>query len=171
MSASVAAANGVRDNGTVGNYLNISSQNGAVLSSSDDGLVFRRDNDAFDATENDDNAQLIINAMAFDPKLLNTGTMIPSLQNTSPVVPMFRFFNAPAVRFCNVPDGVRIAFASIGDGLPLVKTPNWMNHLHHDWESPVWRPWMLRIVQGCALTCYDARGCGLSAAARRSPFR
>jgi len=67
-----------------------------------------------------------------------------------------------AVRFCSAPDGVRIAFATAGAGLPLVKAPNWMNHLEYDWESPVWRPWALEMAKSFALTSYDARGCGLS---------
>jgi pimeloyl-ACP methyl ester carboxylesterase/DNA-binding CsgD family transcriptional regulator len=66
------------------------------------------------------------------------------------------------VRFCSAPDGVRIAFASAGEGLPLLKAPNWMNHLEYDWESPVWRPWVLETVKNFTLTSYDARGCGLS---------
>jgi pimeloyl-ACP methyl ester carboxylesterase/DNA-binding CsgD family transcriptional regulator len=57
---------------------------------------------------------------------------------------------------------VRIAFASAGDGPPLVKAPNWMNHLQYDWESPIWRPWVLEMARRYRLTSYDARGCGLS---------
>lgn len=66
------------------------------------------------------------------------------------------------VRFCSAPEGVRIAFATAGSGRPLVKAPNWMNHLEYDWGSPVWRPWLLEMVKSFALTSYDARGCGLS---------
>jgi len=66
------------------------------------------------------------------------------------------------VRFCTAGDGVRIAFASAGGGPPLVKAPNWMNHLQYDWESPVWRPWMLEMAGRYRFTSYDARGCGLS---------
>ena len=66
------------------------------------------------------------------------------------------------VRFCTAGDGVRIAFASAGGGPPLVKAPNWMNHLQYDWESPIWRPWMLEMAGRYRFTSYDARGCGLS---------
>jgi pimeloyl-ACP methyl ester carboxylesterase/DNA-binding CsgD family transcriptional regulator len=66
------------------------------------------------------------------------------------------------VRFCTAGDGVRIAFASAGGGPPLVKAPNWMNHLQYDWESPIWRPWALEMARRYRYTSYDARGCGLS---------
>jgi DNA-binding winged helix-turn-helix (wHTH) protein len=42
------------------------------------------------------------------------------------------------VQFCTASDGVRIAYASVGAGPPLVKTANWMNHLEYDWRSPIW---------------------------------
>ena len=42
------------------------------------------------------------------------------------------------IRFCTAPDGVRIAYATAGEGTPLVKAANWMTHLEYDWESPIW---------------------------------
>src|SRR5262249_34559508 len=42
------------------------------------------------------------------------------------------------IHFCPAPDGVRIAYAEVGHGPPLVKTANWLNHLEYDWQSPVW---------------------------------
>src|SRR5260370_933364 len=33
------------------------------------------------------------------------------------------------IRFCRAPDGVQLAYSSIGTGPPLVKTGNWMTHL------------------------------------------
>lgn len=69
---------------------------------------------------------------------------------------------APSVRFCNAADGVRIAYSTSGIGYPIVRAPNWMNHLEFDWQSPVWRPWLVEMVKSYSLTQYDARGCGLS---------
>jgi pimeloyl-ACP methyl ester carboxylesterase/DNA-binding CsgD family transcriptional regulator len=66
------------------------------------------------------------------------------------------------IRFCTAADGVRIAYASGGSGLPLIKTPNWLNHLELDVHSPVWRSWIERISRQHCLVRYDARGCGLS---------
>jgi len=66
------------------------------------------------------------------------------------------------IRFCKAFDGVSIAFATVGDGPPLVKTANWMNHLEHDWESPVWRPFFDAMSARHMLIRYDERGNGLS---------
>lgn len=66
------------------------------------------------------------------------------------------------VRFCTTRDGVQIAYASRGHGLPVVKTPNWLNHVELDVHSVVWRPWIERFEQRHTLLRYDARGCGLS---------
>ena len=38
--------------------------------------------------------------------------------------------------FCTASDGVRIAYALAGNGPPLVKAANWLNHLEYDWQSP-----------------------------------
>jgi pimeloyl-ACP methyl ester carboxylesterase/DNA-binding SARP family transcriptional activator len=66
------------------------------------------------------------------------------------------------VRFCTARDGVRIAYATVGSGPPLVKTANWMNHLEFDWDSPVWRYAFRRLAQDYTFIRYDARGNGLS---------
>ena len=66
------------------------------------------------------------------------------------------------VRFCTAPDGVRIAYATSGDGPPLVKAPNWLNHLEHDWESPVWGHLFRELSRGHTLLRFDQRGNGLS---------
>jgi len=44
----------------------------------------------------------------------------------------------------------------------LVKTANWLTHLEHDWESPVWRHWLRELSRSHTLVRYDERGCGLS---------
>ncbi|MGB7323839.1 MAG: hypothetical protein WBD31_03140, partial [Rubripirellula sp.] len=62
---SLGPTTGAENNGNVGNYLNISSVNGAVLSSSDDAIDFQRNNQAGTDLEGDDNAQLDIHAMTF----------------------------------------------------------------------------------------------------------
>ena len=38
------------------------------------------------------------------------------------------------IRYCRTADGVRLAYAISGQGPPLVKTGNWLNHLEYDWE-------------------------------------
>jgi pimeloyl-ACP methyl ester carboxylesterase/DNA-binding winged helix-turn-helix (wHTH) protein len=66
------------------------------------------------------------------------------------------------VHFCTASDGVRIAYAAVGDGPPLLKCANWLNHLEYDWESPVWQPYLHALADGHRLIRYDARGNGLS---------
>jgi hypothetical protein len=41
------------------------------------------------------------------------------------------------IRFCTAPDGVRLAYATVGKGPPLVRAAHWMTHLEFDWQSPV----------------------------------
>jgi pimeloyl-ACP methyl ester carboxylesterase/DNA-binding CsgD family transcriptional regulator len=67
-----------------------------------------------------------------------------------------------ALRFCNAPDGVRIAYATSGTGPALVKAANWLSHLQYEWGSPVWRHWLESLSTGRTLIRYDMRGCGLS---------
>jgi len=69
---------------------------------------------------------------------------------------------AQSITFCRTSDGVGIAMASVGQGPPLVKTANWLNHLEADWQSPVWSPMLHRLAGRFRLIRYDGRGCGLS---------
>jgi len=66
------------------------------------------------------------------------------------------------IRFCSTRDGVRIAWASVGSGYPLVKAANWLNHLEYEWESPVWRHWIAELAKYHRFVRYDERGNGLS---------
>jgi class 3 adenylate cyclase/pimeloyl-ACP methyl ester carboxylesterase len=66
------------------------------------------------------------------------------------------------IRYCRAPDGVRLAYAISGNGAPLVKTANWLNHLQYDWESPVWGDFLHQMASRHTLLRYDARGSGLS---------
>jgi class 3 adenylate cyclase len=66
------------------------------------------------------------------------------------------------IRFCTTSDAVRIAYATVGEGPPLVKAANWLNHLEFDWRSPVWLHWLKELSRHHLLVRYDERGCGLS---------
>jgi pimeloyl-ACP methyl ester carboxylesterase len=66
------------------------------------------------------------------------------------------------VQFATAPDGVQIAWASIGEGAPVLKAPNWMNHLEYEWQSPVWHALFARLGRMCRLVRFDQRGNGLS---------
>ena len=64
--------------------------------------------------------------------------------------------------FCVGKDGARIAYAVSGKGFPLVKTPNWMTHLKHDWSSPVYGHWLRECSRSNRLVRSDMRGFGMS---------
>lgn len=66
------------------------------------------------------------------------------------------------LHYCMTPDGVRLAYATVGHGTPLVKAANWLSHLEYDWHSPVWRHWLESLAESHQLIRYDERGCGLS---------
>ena len=66
------------------------------------------------------------------------------------------------IKYCRASDGVRLAYATVGHGPPLVKTANWMNHLEYDWESPIWHHLLEGLAKNHTLVRYDARGNGLS---------
>jgi pimeloyl-ACP methyl ester carboxylesterase len=69
---------------------------------------------------------------------------------------------ATQIRFCKSPDGVRIAYATGGAGPPILEVATWLNHLEHDWKSPVWGPRLAELTANYTMTRYDSRGCGLS---------
>jgi serine/threonine protein kinase/pimeloyl-ACP methyl ester carboxylesterase len=66
------------------------------------------------------------------------------------------------IHFCTTSDGVRIAYATVGEGPPLVKAANWLNHLEFDWQSPIWRHLLEEFARDHLLVRYDERGNGLS---------
>ena len=57
---------------------------------------------------------------------------------------------------------MRLAYATAGAGPPLVKAANYLTHLEHEWESPVWRHWLRALAREHALIRCDERGSGLS---------
>lgn len=69
---------------------------------------------------------------------------------------------AQSIGFCRTNDEVNIAFATAGSGPVLLKTANWLNHLEHDWQSPIWSPLFARLAARCQFVRYDGRGNGLS---------
>lgn len=66
------------------------------------------------------------------------------------------------IGFCDVADGTKIAYATIGEGRPLLKAANWLNHLEFDWASPIWGRSFAAIARNRTFIRYDERGCGLS---------
>jgi class 3 adenylate cyclase len=66
------------------------------------------------------------------------------------------------IRFCTTTDGVRIAYATVGEGPPLVLPAWWVSHLERDWEEPAFRAFFETLAQRHTVIRYDRHGVGLS---------
>ena len=66
------------------------------------------------------------------------------------------------IRFCTARDGAKLAYATSGQGPPLVMSATWLTHLEHQWRSLAWKPWLEEFSGRHTLLRYDSRGCGLS---------
>ena len=66
------------------------------------------------------------------------------------------------IRFCTASDGVSIAYATVGDGPPLVYVNGWPTHLEMEWGKPFSRAFVEALAEGSTLYRYDMRGTGLS---------
>ena len=66
------------------------------------------------------------------------------------------------IRFCTTPDGVRIAYAVVGEGPPLVHVPGWISHLELDWQFPASREIWESYGRHFTVIRMDKRGTGLS---------
>ena len=66
------------------------------------------------------------------------------------------------IRFCTTPDGVRIAYATVGGGPPLVVAHGWLSHLQSEWSYPDGRAFWEGLARGRLLVRFDKRGTGLS---------
>jgi pimeloyl-ACP methyl ester carboxylesterase len=66
------------------------------------------------------------------------------------------------IKYCRTDDGVRLAYATVGSGPPLVRTAHWLGHLEYDWELPIFRHLLLGLARDFTVLRHDARGNGLS---------
>ncbi|WP_225314405.1 alpha/beta hydrolase [Marinobacter halotolerans] len=66
------------------------------------------------------------------------------------------------IQFCTARDGARIAYASVGEGKPIIKAANWLSHLEYDWDAPIWSPLFRQLANDHHFIRYDERGNGLS---------
>ena len=66
------------------------------------------------------------------------------------------------IRYCKAPDGVRLAYATVGNGPPMLKSAHWLGHLEYDWELPISQQFLLGLAKDHTLIRYDARGNGSS---------
>ena len=69
----------------------------------------------------------------------------------------------PSIQYATTPDGVSIAFYTLGQGMPLVVMPgDLLSQIQVEWQVPAWRDWHERLAQRRLLVRYDSQGTGLS---------
>ena len=68
----------------------------------------------------------------------------------------------PQIRFCTSADGTRIAYATMGEGPPLVHVQGWGGSIELDWQHPDGRAFLESLGRGRLLVGIDRRGLGAS---------
>lgn len=66
-------------------------------------------------------------------------------------------------------DGTELAYATLGDGRPMVYVSGWIGHLQLSWDLPEERAFYESLAEGRRLVRYDRAGCGLSGPMTRPP--
>jgi class 3 adenylate cyclase/pimeloyl-ACP methyl ester carboxylesterase len=68
----------------------------------------------------------------------------------------------PQIRFCTSADGTRIAYATLGEGPPLVAVPAWGANMERDWKHPEGHAFLESLSRGRLFVAFDRRGVGAS---------
>ncbi len=69
----------------------------------------------------------------------------------------------PRIQYAKTKDGVSIAYATTGEGMPLVRMPTApYSHVQLESKIPELRQWNEQLAEGRMLVRYDCRGAGLS---------
>jgi hypothetical protein len=55
------------------------------------------------------------------------------------------------IRFCQSPDGVRIAYTQGGRGPAMIEVATWLNHVEHDSKSPIWKARLAELTTNYTL--------------------
>jgi pimeloyl-ACP methyl ester carboxylesterase len=66
------------------------------------------------------------------------------------------------IAYCTTADGVRIAYATAGNGPVIVRVLGWFTHLEMEWAWPALRFLWQRLAEEFTVVRYDGRGIGLS---------
>ena len=66
------------------------------------------------------------------------------------------------IRFFTTAEGVRIAYATAGEGPVLLHVAHWLSHLEFDWQDAAKRSFFEALARNNTLVRYDKHGCGLS---------
>ncbi|HXK14247.1 MAG TPA: alpha/beta fold hydrolase [Gaiellaceae bacterium] len=65
------------------------------------------------------------------------------------------------IRFIDF-EGRRLAYATNGEGPPMVIGPRWVSHLEEEWSDPIQRAFYAQLAKTHRVIRFDRIGCGLS---------
>lgn len=74
----------------------------------------------------------------------------------------FTVRDAEPIRYVHSNDGTRIAWTASGRGVPVLKTPGWINHLGAERRNSLYGPFYDRLGGTARIARYDQRGSGMS---------
>ena len=74
---------------------------------------------------------------------------------------MYAWAMEQEIRFCEL-NGHRIAYATVGEGPPLVFGGRWISHLEEEWADPLARSFFEELAESHRVVRYDRLGVGLS---------
>ena len=66
------------------------------------------------------------------------------------------------IQFCTTPEGVHLAYSTVGEGPLLLIPPYWVSHVEVQWEDPDFRDFIEKLAASHRIVRYDRHGCGLS---------
>ena len=72
----------------------------------------------------------------------------------------------PQIRFCSTADGVRLAYATVGQGPAIIIVPGWISSLQTSVGLPGLDTFREKLARHHTLALYDKHGCGLSERSR-----
>lgn len=87
---------------------------------------------------------------------------LDSRSNTSISTRPLTISHPDPIHYVNSTDGTKIAWSASGQGLPIIKTPNWVTHLGAERRSKIYGPFYDRLGSIARVVRYDQRGNGLS---------
>jgi pimeloyl-ACP methyl ester carboxylesterase len=91
------------------------------------------------------------------------GTYAAHIEVRHSVARLYRDALPPqTIRYCEAPDGVRLACSTVGKGYPLILLSHWLSHLEADAANPFVRHYLAELSRRFQLIRYDTRGFGLS---------
>ena len=146
----------LEDNDVFGNVVNIASRLESISDSG--GISFSK---KFFET---------INSLKY--KVINTGLQVlKNIKNPIEVLTINLNKNKDTLQFtesdqqikyCLSYDKTTIAYAKFGKGNIILKAPNFMTSLEHDWRSPIWKHFFKFFANEGTFVRFDQRGNGLS---------